>query len=471
MTKRTMRTTLIAVAATAALNLTSIHPAAAVDLPVTAGAVDTTTNGNCSLIEAVQAANSGLAVDDCPAAGDTIVLPAGSEFVLTTPADAIGGGTGLPAITASIVIQGNGATIRRDTDGPRFRLLWIESDIEVGIYDLTLQNGHAVDAAGIDGSGGGIYNTGDLYLENVSLFANDAASPGQGDANPANGGGLLNVGTAALQGCRVAFNRAADGSAVWSNDQVSLTDTWVFDNDGRYAILVTGSGGLLISQGSTISRNEDAGVKVTGGASARLSNSTLSGNGPIEGAGTLIGAGIMAEATVSLEHVTVTENVGSDGGGVWASAFLGQLTLANTLIAGNVAANGSDCLGPVVSQGGNLLRDGAGCTGITDGVGGDQVGADPLLGALADNGGPTQTHLLSAGSPAIDAALGGACTAADQRGIVRPQGPGCDVGAVEVEAGPPGPGAPQDVPTLGGFGLLVLVSTLGALALRALRPV
>jgi hypothetical protein len=58
--------------------------------------------------------------------------------------------------------------------------------------------------------------------------------------------------------------------------------------------------------------------------------------------------------------------------------------------------------------------------------------ADPLLGALADNGGPTQTRALSSGSPAIDAGNNSACPAADQRGILRPQGGGCDIGAYEL---------------------------------------
>ena len=62
------------------------------------------------------------------------------------------------------------------------------------------------------------------------------------------------------------------------------------------------------------------------------------------------------------------------------------------------------------------------------------VGANGAgLGVLADNGGPTLTHLLEAGSPAIDAANGAVCPATDQRGVARPQGAGCDVGAVEAQ--------------------------------------
>src|SRR5262249_17655867 len=79
----------------------------------------------------------------------------------------------------------------------------------------------------------------------------------------------------------------------------------------------------------------------------------------------------------------------------------------------------------------NLVGSLAGCslTGAT----GDLVGANPLLGPLADNGGPTQTRALLAGSPAIDAA--GACSGADQRGVTRPQGAACDIAAYEFACG------------------------------------
>jgi hypothetical protein len=79
-------------------------------------------------------------------------------------------------------------------------------------------------------------------------------------------------------------------------------------------------------------------------------------------------------------------------------------------------------IGQFVDGGANLIGAGGSCAfGST---------ADPLLGPLADNGGPTWTHLPQAGSPAIDG--GGTCTGVDQRGVTRPQGIACDIGAVEV---------------------------------------
>jgi hypothetical protein len=97
----------------------------------------------------------------------------------------------------------------------------------------------------------------------------------------------------------------------------------------------------------------------------------------------------------------------------------------------------------VTSLGRNLVGDALGCGTVFDnGVKGDKVGNDqvgpsipkivPKLGPLADNGGPTPTRALKAGSPAIDAAGGKPCsTTTDQRGVTRPKGPKCDIGAFE----------------------------------------
>jgi hypothetical protein len=104
----------------------------------------------------------------------------------------------------------------------------------------------------------------------------------------------------------------------------------------------------------------------------------------------------------------LTNNVLEGNGGAFACA-----------IEGGAAAT-------ITSGGGNVIGDGSCNPG-----GADQSSTDALLGPLADNGGPTLTHALGAGSPAIDAAIAGACPATDQRGVSRPSGAGCDAGAVE----------------------------------------
>jgi len=106
-------------------------------------------------------------------------------------------------------------------------------------------------------------------------------------------------------------------------------------------------------------------------------------------------------------------------------------------VAGNTAPTAPDIDGPA-SGTFNLIGNGTNLTGLTNGTDGNQVGTgqapiDPLLGPLADNGGPTQTHLPQPGSSALDAAGTAAGPASDQRGISRPQGAASDIGAVEVE--------------------------------------
>jgi hypothetical protein len=133
-----------------------------------------------------------------------------------------------------------------------------------------------------------------------------------------------------------------------------------------------------------------------------------------------------------LNGVTIA---GNTGGGV-SSTPPAKLLLANTLVAGN---SGGDCAGTVVSGGYNLIQSTSGCT-IAGSLTGNVTGKPAKLGPLANNGGPTQTMALLAGSPAIDAgnpaAPGsgkGACEAADQRGVRRPAGKACDLGAFELD--------------------------------------
>ena len=105
----------------------------------------------------------------------------------------------------------------------------------------------------------------------------------------------------------------------------------------------------------------------------------------------------------------------------------GSLTLVNTIISGNTSSSGNNCSGAITSQGHNLASDGT-CVLVATG---DLSGMDPLLGPLQNNGGSTQTHALLSGSPAIDAGDNKVCPAADQRGVARPQGATCDIGAYE----------------------------------------
>jgi Ca2+-binding RTX toxin-like protein len=166
-----------------------------------------------------------------------------------------------------------------------------------------------------------------------------------------------------------------------------------------------------------------------------MSNVTVSGNTSDSSAG---GVGISGMTTVSnFNNVTITDNTadldgagGGDGGGILV--FTGSPNIRNTIVAGNSDNSPAfpdkepDCSGTITSQGHNLVQDTTGCTGVTGS--GDKTGVDPMLASLADNGGPTQTHALLAGSPALDA--GGGCLPTDQRGA--PRTGTCDIGAYEL---------------------------------------
>ena len=185
---------------------------------------------------------------------------------------------------------------------------------------------------------------------------------------------------------------------------------------------------------------------------ANLTNVTISGNRGMNGGGIFnVGSG----STVRLSNVTIFNNLaryeGSNpnlgaGGGV-VNQSSATMLVANTIIAGNVAGSGSgpDCdaagaQAALTSQGYNLLQSASFCT-VGGNVTGNVVGRDPLLTPLEDNGGFTLTHALAPGSPAIDTGStvlpgsgGGACALADQRGVLRPLGARCDMGAFERDA-------------------------------------
>jgi hypothetical protein len=238
------------------------------------------------------------------------------------------------------------------------------------------------------------------------------------------GGGIFNEGTMALTSVEVVGNHASFGGGVANSGLASLTMTGV-TLAGNTADV--NGGGLSISSGSVT-----------------LVNTTVSGNSAKE-----LGGGVnVFGGSTSLTSVTITDNsADSDstappgqGGGI--SGF-GSTTIRDTIVAGNrvgssVGSDGPDCAFALNSLGSNLVQNLAGCA-----VGGvistNISGVAPGLGPLGANGGPTRTHALLTGSPALEAG-DGACAATDQRGVLRPQGERCDIGAFEK-----GPAAPLAV--------------------------
>jgi hypothetical protein len=220
-------------------------------------------------------------------------------------------------------------------------------------------------------------------------------------------------------------------SIINDNESLESSSGAIF-NAGSGEVTITGStlsfnrsgneggamrnNGTLVVDGSTFSNNT-AGTRAGGilGSDVTITNSTISGNTATTGEG----GGIQIDGAGTLTNVTITNNTSSDGAGIRAD---GDVNIVNTIIAGN---NGDDCAGAITSAGHNL--DGDGTCGLL--ASGDLPNMNAMLGPLAANGGPTQTHALLVGSPAIDAGDGAACPAIDQRGVARDAV--CDIGAFE----------------------------------------
>jgi hypothetical protein len=208
--------------------------------------------------------------------------------------------------------------------------------------------------------------------------------------------------------------------------------------------------GRLAIANSTISGNASGGIYaqavVRGGVQVSLTNSTVTGNSSTVGGGIYIEDYTYASARLYFVNTTVAFNTAthSDGGIAQRAEEDAWLDFTNSIVARNSVPTSPDIgLGTSpysqVTATHSLIGDGTG-TGIPN-EGGSLVGnvppytapIDPLLGLLNQNGGPTATHALLAGSPAIDAGTSDGCPATDQRGVTRPQGEACDMGSFERE--------------------------------------
>jgi hypothetical protein len=239
-----------------------------------------------------------------------------------------------------------------------------------------------------------------------------------------NGNGDSEVGLGLPRGGAVFVEQ---GSLTLTNVTVSGSTAASADQGGGVAI----QAGSMTIVGSTIVGNtvtsgggpQGGGIYVAGG-SMTIRNSTISGNSTFDIDGTEDqGGGVYVEAgTLTMDNVTIARNGSSGGGGIYVNgANSPTVTMQRTLIAGNSIGA---CAGVAPTGSLNMASD------ATCGFAGSPQ--NPLIGALANNGGQTDTHALAAGSPAINA--GGTCsTTTDQRGVAR-QG-ACDIGAYEFSTG------------------------------------
>ncbi|HSH05794.1 MAG TPA: CSLREA domain-containing protein [Anaerolineae bacterium] len=526
--------------------------------------VDTTVddlidNGNCSLREAIQAANTGTAVDACPAGGmtTTIMIPAGTYSLTIPGAHETENVTGDMNITANVTIVGAGAGITILNANGLDRFFFIHPNSITEISGVTITGGF------VDGySGGGIYVAGTLDLQDAVVTENVATTPsstggglgggiiiweGEFTANnieisrnsaKLSGGGLyVRSSSATIHNALIQENSSIDSAgggirngATEADSILTITDSHIISNTsgnngggigntfnsgrlamtslervtisgnsavvgsdylsglgggiGNGAIIDTSSGsGIINVRHSTIRNNMATNgggigstpVGVTGPVLVQVTvensviegniasgdgfqvgngggilsldgvltvrNSTISGNQATGsgsqlsglGGGVLVAAQVLP-ATTSLVATTISENTAALVGNGVANANLGggsTVEFKNTLVADNGALNCFNNGGVMTSLGYNL--DSQDACSFNQGT--DLVNTSPMLGNLtAENG--TIVYPLLAESPAIDS---GSCTdengdpiTVDQRGMSRPQGVTCDIGAYEV---------------------------------------
>ena len=346
-------------------------------------------SGPGSLREAInQAATNGTITFDPALAGSTISLTSGPlvvNKVVTIDAAAAPG----------LTISGSGSD----------RVLIVEAAGSVTVRHLTLADGYGWQLAG------GVLNNGTLTLDHVTVsnntMATDAGDFWQG------GGGIY----------------SGDGATLNLIDSTVSNNLSGWTGGGIYAFFNSTTTIVRSTISNNVALDVAGGLRILG--SGEIVNSTLSGNTSTTWHG---GALFLTDGVMTVLNSTVVGNNAPGGttGGLFVGTFgpsSATLTVQNSIVANNgdfgcfLAPFGAGAVA-LVSEGNNVLTDGT-CNPVAS----DQIVGDPLVGPLADNGGPTQTHALLAGSPAIDTANTAVCPPTDQRGI--PRDAACDVGAYE----------------------------------------
>ena len=387
-------------------------------------------SGAGSLREAIALANSGDSIDF--AVTGTITLTSGALV-----------------IGKELKIQGPGAdglTLRANLTS---RVFVIRAGGNVAILGVTIKDASSSGVGGaiinigiltlidsvVSGSvagqdGGGIYNSGKLTLVNTAVTGNEASGEAGGIGE---GGGIWNSGDLTLTRSTINSNSSSWGGGIASVGTLTVTNSTISGN----AAVPQGGGGIGTSGTATLAKTTVSGNFSTLGGGIQnfgrltLTNSTVSGN-----TATRRGGGIENVETLALINTTVSDNAaGEPGGGIHNGS--GVLTLTNSIIAHSDVSNA--CGGrEATSLGHNLDSDGTcGLFGA-----GDLSDTDPMLSPLQDNGGPTFTQALMAGSPAIDGGDDSVVDApfsldSDQRGAPRLVGSHVDIGTYEWEAAAP----------------------------------
>ena len=379
-------------------------------------------------------------------------------------------GGGISNLSANLTLSDSAVTGNRADFGGGIYHAGGPEPATLTLVNCTL-NGNSVAGVAV-GQGGGIYNDGGIVQISRSRLTGNSANGGAsccGRLPAGRGGAIFNDhGQVVLESTTLSGNSATRLAAPFSDDAprggaiyndgaghltfpaiLKIFDSTVSDNEAQANI---GLGGGIYNDGafsgsatveivtSTLSGNSagDSGGGIYsdgsdgGDALVQIVDSTLSGNAAESIGGGVRHVGVGGDARLQISGSTFSDNSAEDGGSIELFGEPGSTSLeVDTTIfaAGARGVTISNDGGTVTSHGHNLSSDGAEglLTAATD-----RINTDPMLGPLQDNGGPTFTHELLTGSPAIDAVpVGAACSSTDQRGVSRPQGAACDIGAFE----------------------------------------
>lgn len=352
---------------------------------ITVFAADITVDDDCSLENAIRAANDQDQVgslnscetgDEDAAAVDTITIDVSGTndgtIVLTSTL----------SITTPISIAGGGFIISGDDSVQIFNV----DGTSLSITSLTVTAGDS------DSDGGAIaVSDGSLTLSNTVVSSSSAAG---------NGGGIyavdsdLNISNSAVSGNSIDDDSETNGGGIYFT--AADTSGLVIDKSGLDSnSSPADGGGLYVNAGVALITNTSFG------------KNTAAANG----------GGIYNSGTATLTHVTISSNTAETGGGLYDADFL---HLYNSLLSDNT---GGDCAGTLNSNLGNLIADGS--------CGHDELTDEPMILQLA---GLPIYFVPQNGSPVIDAGDNAYCLADDQRMLARPED-ACDIGAAEYSSG------------------------------------
>ena len=339
---------------------------------------------------------SAVCVDGTITFADSL---AGETITLNTPLT-LGKNVTIDASAApGLSISGNNAV----------RVFEVNAGTTATVKNLTVTEGYGWQL------GGGIINIGNLTLDHVNVIGNTMAT-NAGDFWQG-GGGIYSGDGATLN---LIDSSVSNNQAAWSGG-------------GVYSFFNTTTTIVRSSISGNTSNDVGGGIRALGDFT--ITDSTISGNTATGWHG---GAIFQTDGDITITNSTIANNIAPDWApstlfiGQFGGGFVPSLTLTNTIITGNhwyaCEKFASGTVGNVVSGGHNIVQDDS-CNPTAS----DIITANAQIGPLADNGGPTWTHALLTGSPAIDGGLDTACSATDQRGVARPQGPHCDIGSYEAE--------------------------------------